>query len=120
MKKKTQTNIRLKDLILISKANKVGFALIFVVVIVVIIHIFSGSKDNNKLKNEGVSIKGIVIEKRTPGYRGIVNTYYKFYVNGNMYEGHSDVDDNINIGDSIDIIYWKYDPSLNKSKSMME
>jgi hypothetical protein len=121
MNKKTQHKFRIKDLrCLFDGANKLKIAVIFIVFAVIVYVVFVNQSDYNKLKNSGIRTKGIVFDKKIPGYRGIVNTYYRFYVKGVSYEENSDDDDKIEIGDSIDIIYLESDPRINRSLSMMK
>ncbi|WP_243347610.1 hypothetical protein [Parabacteroides sp. FAFU027] len=121
MNKKTQQKIRLKDLrYLFDGANKLKMAVIFTVFAIIVYVVFVNQLDYNRLKDSGTGTKGIVFDKRIPGYRGIVNTYYRFSVKGVSYEGISDDDDKIQIGDSFDIMYLESDPQINRSLSMMK
>lgn len=72
----------------------------------------------SKLKSYGVETKAIVYRKSAVGSKGTIRCFYKFMVQGNEYEGFYD-NEKINQGDSIVIVYYAKEPSLNQSKQFV-
>ncbi len=109
----------IKHLIFDKDARKVTLSLLIVFGFITY-YIIKGEIDFNRLKDSGICTKAIVFDKRIPGVRGIIHTYYRFYANGEKYENYSDVDDNAEVGDSIIIVYLNSDPSDNRSNQFLE
>ena len=75
-----------------------------------------------QLKNGGVQVRGVIIdEKNYLGNSPVSRTFsysYQFLVDGKVYKNDSH-DPNLAIGDSIDIVYVKKSPNLNKASKLI-
>lgn len=72
--------------------------------------------ENVKIRNDRRETIGIVYAE------GDISTkrqkkikYYYFIINGEKYKGQSSYDKDLNIGDSIRVIYYRKDPNINRS-----
>jgi hypothetical protein len=72
----------------------------------------------SKLRNDGKEVKGRIYRKSSVGSKGTIRCFYNFEVEGQSYEGFYD-NKNLNQWDSIDVIYYKKDPSLNQAKQFV-
>jgi len=96
--------------------------LVIILVIGLILYIpydlFMAYRRNNIPEDKIVHTKAIVIDEKNyfpNDYVEIRYTYsYKFEVNGKTYKGDSN-NMTVHVGDSIDIIYNKDNPNINKS-----
>lgn len=73
----------------------------------------------SKLKKSGKLVKGIIYRKSLVGSKGTIRCFYNFDVDGIKYEGFYD-NDAYKKGDSLEIIYYIEDPSLNQAKQFVE
>lgn len=72
----------------------------------------SNKHDLNLLKTKGAKVKGVVV-KVVNRKRGI-DFKYQFSVNRRTYESWEKTYRTINLGDSIEIIYYQNDPEISK------
>ena len=72
---------------------------------------------NNRLLKYGEHSKAVIIEKiwNSSSYRNSDGYYYMFKVNNINYEGHT-YDKNYLPGDTIEVLYLKDNPSVNRPK----
>lgn len=112
-KPKNINKIRLKIIKIIKTI------LIFVILTIFITYFYRKNKEERIiLKKYGIEVKGIV-EKRIIRKRG-VDLKYIYQVNEKKYESWTNVNDNnIKVGDSIDIIYYEKDPRINRYKKKL-
>ena len=72
-----------------------------------------------KLRNNGQETKGRIFRKSGVGSKGTIRCFYNFEVKGIEYEGFYD-NPKLNQWDSLEIIYYKSDPSLNQAKQFVD
>jgi hypothetical protein len=72
----------------------------------------------NKLRKKGIETKGYIYRKSGVGSKGTIRCFYTFNVSGETYEGFYD-NQKLNQGDSLDIIYYIKDPTLNQAKQFI-
>ena len=71
---------------------------------------------NMKIQNDRRETVGIVYAEGDISTRRHKNIkYYNFFINGDKYEGRSSYDKDLNVGDSIRIVYYPKDPNINRS-----
>jgi hypothetical protein len=95
---------------------------ILILIVIIFIVIISSKKtvENYRLKRNGIITKAIIVNKKNVGSKGVIYTYYEYKVNGIKYSAYSSSDDNVAVGDSIDIIYLKSDPEVSRSNSFLK
>ena len=71
------------------------------------------------LRNNGQETKGIIYSKKGVGSKGTIRCFYRFEINGRTYEGFYD-NEKLNQWDSLEIIYYISDPSLNQAKQFVD
>lgn len=71
-----------------------------------------------RLKNNGIETKGRIYRKSGVGSKGTIRCFYNFEIAGKQYEGFYDNKD-LNQWDSLAIIYYVKDPSLNQAKQFV-
>ena len=76
--------------------------------------------ENNisKLRNDGIETKGRIYRKSGIGSKGTIRCFYNFEVEGKSYEGFYD-NPKLNQSDSLEIIYYLKDPTLNQAKQFV-
>ena len=72
----------------------------------------------SNLRNDGKEVKGRIYRKSGVGSKGTIRCFYNFEVEGKSYEGFYD-NKKLNQWDSLDIIYYKKDPTLNHAKQFV-
>jgi hypothetical protein len=70
------------------------------------------------LKKQGKEARGLIYQKSRVGSKGTIRCFYKFNVRGYSYEGFYDSDD-FKQWDSLEIIYYIKDPTLNQAKNFV-
>jgi hypothetical protein len=100
---------------------RLSFVTFLGVVFFVYLLLVGGRKtiENFRLKNSGLCINAIVVDKKNVGSKGVIYTYYQFKVSDRFYENFSTTDDDMAIGDSITIVYLKSNPNVSRSNSML-
>lgn len=73
----------------------------------------------NKLRKNGQVANGIIYSKKGVGSKGTIRSFYNFEVAGKQYEGFYD-NPKLNQRDSLEIIYYRKDPSLNQAKQFVD
>jgi len=102
------------------KSSLLKTPLIWVVLILAFIFlVFRNNNNIDKLREEGQEVKGIIYRKSGVGSKGTIRCFYSFEVAGKQYEGFYD-NPKLNQWDSLEIIYYKSDPSLNQAKQFVE
>lgn len=99
--------------------NKLSLVFFLVVIAWFLYTVAKKGKTNNNLYQKGEITKAIVIDKRRVGGKGIERITYSFSYNGIKYEGWVD-DDYYKIGDTIQILFLKENPEINKDKRFLE
>jgi uncharacterized protein YneF (UPF0154 family) len=74
---------------------------------------------NSRLKSENNKIRAVVTNKYKVGSKGTIQIDYSFTLSGKIYSGQA-TNKRHNIGDSLDILYLKENPELNKSYSFIQ
>ncbi len=80
--------------------------------------VFRNNNNISKLRNDGNEVKGLIYKKSEVGSKGTIRCFYNFEVECQIYEGFYD-NNNLNQWDSIEIIYYIKDPSLNQAKQFV-
>ena len=91
---------------------------VFVVLILLwgIITVSQRTIGNIKIRNDRRETVGIVYaEGNISTIRQKKIKYYNFFINGDKYEGSSSYDEDLNVGDSIRVVYYPKDPNINRS-----
>ena len=117
------------------KKDKIGFegssiilwkrkiSLIWIILIGVVINfvivVIRNEIDNNNLKKNGIETIAIVTDVRKVGSKGVIRCTYTFDVNNLIYIGSVD-DDYYKTGDTIQILYLKGKPEINRDKKFLK
>jgi hypothetical protein len=72
----------------------------------------------SRLRDDGKEVKGWIYRKSGVGSKGTIRCFYNFEVKGKDYEGFYD-NNKLSQGDSLEIIYYTKDPSLNQAKQFV-
>lgn len=80
--------------------------------------VFRNNNNISKLRNDGKEVKGMIFRKSVVGSKGTIRCFYNFEVEGKNYEGFYD-NNKLRQGDSLEIIYYTKDPSLNQAKQFV-
>lgn len=93
--------------------------LIWVLIILVFIALLFRNNNNiSKLRKDGQEVKGRIYRKSGVGSKGTIRCFYNFEVAGKLYEGFYD-NPKLNEWDSLEIIYYSKDPTLNQAKQFV-
>lgn len=87
--------------------------------LIVIYFVIRNYSNISKLRNDGIETKGWIYRKSSVGSKGTIRSFYTFEVGGKTYEGFYD-NPGLKQWDSISIIYYRNDPSLNQAKQFVE
>jgi hypothetical protein len=74
--------------------------------------------DNNNLVKNGIETNAIISNVRKVGSKGITRCTYTFEVNNFLYTGNVD-DDYYETGDTIQVLYLKIKPEINRDKKFL-
>jgi hypothetical protein len=69
---------------------------------------------NRRLKSENNKVRSVVTNRYKVGAKGTIQIDYSFTLNGKIYIGQA-TNERFNIGDSLDVLYLKENPELNRS-----
>jgi hypothetical protein len=75
--------------------------------------------DNNDLEINGIETIAIVTDVRKVGSKGVIRCTYTFEVNNLIYTGNVD-DDYYKTGDTIQVLYLKIKPEINRDKKFLD
>ncbi len=70
--------------------------------------------ENIKLKWDGHYTKAIVFDKKNVGSKGVINTHYSFQIGNKKFVGVTIFNSKVEIGDSIEIVYYISNPKINR------
>ena len=74
--------------------------------------------ENNDLVKYGIETSAIVTDVRKVGSKGVIRCTYTFEVNNLIYTGNVD-DDYYKTGDTIQVLYLKIKPEINRDKKFL-
>lgn len=80
--------------------------------------LFRNNNNISKLRNNGIETMGRIYRKSGVGSKGTIRCFYNFEVEGKQYEGFYD-NPKLNQWDSLEIIYYRKDPTLNQAKQFV-
>ena len=96
--------------------------LIWIILIGIVIHfvivVIRNEIDNNDLNRNGIETSAIVTDVRKVGSKGVIRCTYTFEVNNLIYTGNVD-DDYYKTGDTIQVLYLKVKPEINRDKKFL-
>lgn len=75
--------------------------------------------ENNDVDKYGIETNAIVIDMQKVGSKGVIRCTYTFEVNNVLYFGSVD-DDYYKKGDTIQILYLKKNPEINRDKKFIK
>jgi hypothetical protein len=99
--------------------NKISLVVLLLVIAWFIIIVVKKGKTNTQVYQKGEITKAIIIDKRRVGGKGIERCTYSFLYNNIKYEGWVN-DDDFKIGDTIQILFLKENPEINRSKKFID
>lgn len=105
-------------IILCKKRISIYLIIIICTAIYFFLNIIKNSFDNHDLRNYGIEIHAVVTDKHKVGGKGVIRCTYTFEVNKTCYTG-SVASDYYMIGDSIEIIYLRKNPKINREKKIL-
>lgn len=108
-------NIRRNDY-----TNYIKIGIVLILVLWIFSTVIYNTVTNYRLLNNGIKTSAVVYEKKYVGSKGTLLTKYYFIWNGKKYYGESTSDDSIAVGDSLLVYFFENDPTVNKSKSVVE
>ncbi|MDD2965243.1 MAG: hypothetical protein PHU33_14940 [Bacteroidales bacterium] len=98
-------------------------SLIWIILIGIVLHfiivVIQNEIDNNDLNRIGIETSAIVKDVRKIGSKGVIRCSYTFRVNNLIYTGSVD-DDYYKTGDTIQILYLKKSPEVNRDKKFLD
>jgi len=98
--------------------QKIPLLWIFLAVVFLFL-IFRNNSNISKLRKDGKETKGQIYRKSGVGSKGTIRCFYNFEVDEKQYEGFYDNDD-LKQWDSLVIIYYIKDPTLNQAKQFVD
>jgi hypothetical protein len=75
--------------------------------------------ENYQLNKKGINTKGIIMDVRNVGAKGVIRANYYFEVNSDRYQGWVD-SRNYRAGDSINILFLKNNPHVNREREFIK
>ncbi len=94
--------------------------LVFVVWIIDLLYIATKKTiENDYLDKHGIEVKAIITRVKGVGSKGTIRCTYEFKSYGNVYAGWVD-SDTLHVGDSIDVLYRKDNPEINRSEKFLK
>jgi len=75
--------------------------------------------DNYDLEKNGIETSAIVTDVRKVGSKGVIRCTYTFEVHNLIYTGNVD-DDYYETGETIQILYLKIKPEINRDKKFLD
>lgn len=98
-------------------------SLIWIILMGIVIHfiivVIQNEIDNNGLNRIGIETIAIVKDVRKVGSKGVIRCTYTFRANNLIYTG-SVGDDYYKTGDTIQILYLKKNPEVNRDKKFFD
>ena len=82
----------------------------------IVFHIWNSDYENILLYNNAIKTEAVVY-KNARLRHGVRVSYYQFYIAGTRYEGHFT---NLEVGDSIDVVYLPKNPKINRYGKAMD
>ncbi len=101
-------------------ANYIKIGIVVILVLWIFSTVIYNSITNYRLLNNGIQTSAVVYEKKYVGSKGTLLTKYYFIWNDKKYYGESTSDDSIAVGDSLIVYFFENDPTINKSKRVIE
>ncbi|KAF0131672.1 MAG: hypothetical protein FD155_196 [Bacteroidetes bacterium] len=117
--KKDKFGFEGSSIILWNKKVSIIWIILIGIVIHFVIVVIGNEIDNNDLKKNGIETSAIVTDVRKVGSKGVIRCTYTFEVNNLIYTGNVD-DDYYEIGDTIQVLYLKRIPEINRDKKFLE
>ena len=104
-----------------SRFQQIRFGGFLVIIFITYFIVVSSIKtiENFRLKRTGIYTKAIVYDQRHVGSKGVIKTYYEFMVDGKHYQGSSINNDNAKNGDTLNIVFLKSNPKVNRPKTFL-
>jgi hypothetical protein len=96
-----------------NKFSIIPYVLFVIVLAVYLYGITEIKKENKLLEKDGVIIKGVYYSKIDRLSKPDIYKY-EFFVNGVKYNGTYETRDFVNTQDSVEIIYYKFNPEINQ------
>lgn len=98
-------------------------SLIWIILIGIVVHfvivVIRNEIDNNDLKKNGIETNAIITDVRKVGSKGVIRCTYTFEATNTIYTGSVD-DDYYKTGDTIQVLYLKLKPEINRDKKFLD